>query len=385
MNGTRAQDEIREVVARYAAEVRRHLGDLPPDQVDDLTDGLEADLADALADGPQPAADEAGGTVDVGVRFGAPEAYAHELRVAAGLPDGSVAPGKPWPDRVQRLRAAAGRTGATVRRQPWAEPVVRAATELRPLWWVARAWIGYQAIMWLAVELGWLVRQIRPERDGVPSRGLHWILLLGLVVVSVQWGRGRWGAAQLPRLSRAATVVALVLVVPVAWFTHESQFYGAEVSDVRYVEVPAADSRPKDGVWVDGMQVSNLFVYDADGDPLTDVQVYDDRGRPVRTTTDNGWSAWSLPGVEDPWAFVPAADEDGRSRWNVYPLRGAPYEDFDWSNPTGTTDTAELLDEAPRTPPMPFAKAPAVVGATQDSGPGEVASPAPSTAPTPAP
>lgn len=385
MNGTRAQDEIREVVARYAAEVRRHLGDLPPDQVDDLTDGLEADLADALADGPQPAADEGGGAVDVGVRFGAPEAYARELRVAAGLPDGSAAPGKPWPERVQRLRAAAGRAGAAVRRQPWAEPVARAATELRPLWWVARAWIAYQAIMWLLIEWSALLWQVRPERDGVPGRGVHWIMLLGLVVVSVQWGRGRWGAAQLPRLSRVVTVVALVLLVPVAWFTYESRFYGPEVSDVRYVEVPAADSRPEDGVWVDGMQVSNLFVYDADGDPLTDVQVYDDRGRPVRTTTDNGWSAWSLPGVEEPWSFVPVTDEDGRSRWNVYPLRGAPYEDFDWTNPTGTTDTADLLDEAPRTPPMPFAKAPAVVGATQDASPGEVVSPVPSAAPATAP
>lgn len=383
MNGTRAQDGVREAVGRYAAEVRRHLGDLPPDQVDDLTDGLEADLADALADGPRPAGAD-GATVDLAMRFGTPGAYAEELRAAAGLPHGAPA-AKPWPARVERLRSGAGRAAAAVRRQPWAEPVGRAATDLRALWWVARAWIGYQALMWVVIQTDWLVPYVRPDRQGVPQRALHWAILLVLVAVSVQWGRGRWGGAQLPRLSRGATVVALVLLVPVAWFTYESRFYAPAYSDVRVVELPGETIQPEAGVWVDGMQVSNLFVYDAAGRPLTDVQIYDDRGRPVRTTTDDGWSSWSLPGVEEPWAFVAATDEDGRRRWNVYPLQGAPYEDFDWSNPTGTRNTAELLDDEPRTPPLPFAQAPAVVGAAQDGSPGKSGSPAPSADATAAP
>ena len=383
MSGTRAQDGVREAVGRYAAEVRRHLGDLPPDQVDDLTDGLEADLADALADGPQPAGDDRP-SVDLAVRFGEPGAYAEELRAAAGLPHGAAA-ATSWPVRVERVRSGVGRAAAAVRRQPWAEPVGRVGTDLRPLWWVARAWVGYQALMWVVIQADWLVPHVRPDRQGVPQRALHWAILLVLVAISVQWGRGRWGAAQLPRLSRGVTVVALVLLVPVAWFTYESRFYAPAYSDARVVEVPAASAQPEAGVWVDGMQVSNLFVYDAAGNPLTGVQVFDDRGRPVRTTTDDGWSSWSLPGVEEPWAFVAATDEDGRRRWNVYPLQGAPYEDFDWSNPTGTRNTAELLEEDPRTPPLPFAQAPAVVGAEQDGSPGESGSPAPTAATTAAP
>ncbi|GIG36635.1 HAAS signaling domain-containing protein [Cellulomonas pakistanensis] len=381
MNGTRAHERAREAVGRYAAEVRRHLADLPPDQVDDLTDDLEADLADAIADG----ADGDEGAVDPAVRFGTPGAYAEELRAAAGLPHGSPASAKPWPARVQRLRSAGARAAAAARRQPWAEPVARAATDLRPLWWVVRAWIGYQALMWVVIQTGWLVRYVQPDRHGLPQRTLHWAILLLLVLVSVQWGRGRWGAAQLPRLSRTASVVALVLVVPVAVFTYESRFYGAAYADVQYVEVPVAGAQPEDGVWVDGVQVSNLFVYDAAGEPLADVQVFDDRGRPVRTTTDDGWSSWSLPGVEQPWAFVPAADDDGRLRWNVYPLQGAPYDDFDWSNPDGTRDTRELLEADPRTPPLPFAKAPTIVPGGQDEGPGEPTSTAPGDAVTAAP
>ncbi|RMI02417.1 HAAS signaling domain-containing protein, partial [Cellulomonas triticagri] len=71
-------------VADYAAEVRTHLADLPQDQVDDLTDGLEADLADALADPTGRPADMPPGLT---ARFGAPAEYARELRAAAGLPD----------------------------------------------------------------------------------------------------------------------------------------------------------------------------------------------------------------------------------------------------------------------------------------------------------
>jgi hypothetical protein len=392
VNGTApTQDEaVRVAVGRYAADVRRHLADLPPDQVDDLTDGLEADLTDALSDGPAGAVE--GSAVDLTSRFGDPHGYAQELRAAAGLPDEGTTGARPWPDRWSRAggSVAAGwrRTAAVVRRQPWAAPVAGAARDLRPFWWAARGWIAYQALMWVASESSVLLMRVRPERDGVPGRALHWTLLLLLVAVSVQWGRGRWGAAQLPWLSRAATAGALVLLVPVAVFTYESRFYAPAASDVRYVEIPGATIQPDDGVWVDGMQVSNLFVYDADGNPLSEVQVYDDRGRPVRATADEGYGSWSLPGVDEPWTFVPSQDEDGRRRWNVYPLQGAPTSSFSFAG----DGSAPRLDEAPRTPPRPFAKAPALVlsaadgtGASPDEGPGSGGGETPGTGPTAAP
>ena len=80
------------------------------------------------------------------------------------------------------------------------------------------------------------------------------------------------------------------------------------------------------------MQVSNLFVYDADGNPLTDVQVYDDRGRPVRTTFDNGFDQYWFPEATEPWSFVSRVDSDGRARWNVYPLQGAPTSEFTYDD-----------------------------------------------------
>ncbi|MEK8227883.1 hypothetical protein NKG05_19950 [Oerskovia sp. M15] len=86
---------ILDQVRRFAAEVRSHLTDLSPEQVDDLTDGLEADLAEALADmpgalRPVPAGShrpDGGATslLDVAEHFGPAAEYAAELRSAAGL------------------------------------------------------------------------------------------------------------------------------------------------------------------------------------------------------------------------------------------------------------------------------------------------------------
>jgi|GEM_PF-1924854 len=68
-------------VAGYAAAVRRALGGLGPEQIEDLTDGLEADLAEAVADEAT-----AGRGADPVARFGTPEEYAAELGVAPQTP-----------------------------------------------------------------------------------------------------------------------------------------------------------------------------------------------------------------------------------------------------------------------------------------------------------
>jgi hypothetical protein len=381
-------------VEEYAARVREHLLGLTAEQVDDLTDGLEADLADALADGPVPGGEGQAGPVDLIARFGEPAAYASELRAAAGLPE---------PERVERVRGRARLARAVTSRarrvrdgvsgwlgtQPWWPAVRDLLVSVRPIWWLGRAWVGYQLLaVGFDVNRGW-----------VPTTFGGTVLLFLLVLVSVQWGRGHW----LPRPLRWAvpvtSVLAVVLLVPAVATAH-SHSYGWRTE---YVESGSAYVTQEDGVWVDGMQVSNLFVYDADGNPLDDVQIYDDRGRPVRTTTDDGWSSWSLPGVSGPWNFVAAQDEEGRSRWNVYPLRGAPTESFDWDSfYEGGDETVQLLDgETVRTPPRPFAKAPSLVEldatgrpvaeqaeqtdeADQDESPSPESSASPSVEPTPA-
>ena len=60
----------------FAAKVREALSDLPPDELDELTDGLEADLAERAEES--------------GLELGDPSAYAEELRAAAGYPPRSA-------------------------------------------------------------------------------------------------------------------------------------------------------------------------------------------------------------------------------------------------------------------------------------------------------
>ena len=189
-------------------------------------------------------------------------------------------------------------------------------------------------------------------------------MLAASIVVSVQLGRRVW--LRSPRMrwvpALASTVAVVALVPMLGWLQGQMQYRDIVVAGYQSGKYDGGtqtvyQDKPVDGVVVDGMQVSNLFAYDAEGNPLTDVQVYDDRGRPVRTTYDNGYEQYWFPEGTEPWSFVSRTDADGRARWNVYPLRGAPTSQFIYGDdgvqvlPVGTNAS---------TPPWPFAKAPAL-------------------------
>jgi hypothetical protein len=128
------------------------------------------------------------------------------------------------------------------------------------------------------------------------------------------------------------------------------------------------------------MQVSNLFAYDAQGDPIRDVQLFDDRGRPVRTIGgDATWDTWAVPDVAGSWSFQPAISSDGRTRWNVFPLRAVPAEqvglgDSDVSGYSGTGDEEYPVPPTgvqPEEMPWPFLKAPTAIAGTEPGGSGD--------------
>jgi hypothetical protein len=376
-------------VSIYAAAVRAQLADLPADQVEDLTDGLEADLAEALEDtntaltrpgGPGgPSTDDAS-VLDLTRRFGPAAEYAAELRAAAGLPAArtDAEAGRQRRSSWDRLRAAVAvpvgalRAGAAAAVGPLLETPVGAwlvglGGALRPVWWLVRGWMWWV----MAVNFGnWnAVTEYRALGGFVPLNVLAGLTLGVAALLSIGVGRG-WGSGR--RTTRAVTwlasAAAVVLLVPFAGNAQHAlrAAMAAPRTQVVYVESPLSRQQtPQDGVVVDGQYVSNLFVYDAQGNPLQDVQVVDDRGRAVRTTTDRGQADWALPGVDGTWAFAPATDVDGRERWNVYPLRGAPTQSWT-SLDDGFREPAD--GTSLRTPPAPFAKAPALVGATDEQG-----------------
>ncbi len=413
------EDVILDQVHRYAAEVRVHLADLSPEQVDDLTDGLEADLAEALADmpgalRPRQAGSEVpdGGAtslLDVAARFGPAAAYAAELRSAAGLDP--AAPGSRPRIGVRGRLTVVGGIFESGWKSLWA-PLTSTpqwaafrefAAELRPVWWVLRAWVVVLVVhQWLGGSEGFGL---------VPQVPFWRLLLLAAIVVSVQWGRGRWLRWRAVHvLRKVVNVVAVVVAVPFfvsAAFGANTQLNGLHAEpagsyrdgyqaglgerDPGYGTSGVSTGSGDGGVFVDGSQVSNLFVYDASGRALQDVQIFDDRGRPVRTITGEGTTqAWTLPDFEQGWYFQPSFSTDGRERWNVYPLRGLPDDAVEWD---GSERPVPLEGEQPRSMPSPFLQAqpllvPSTGGggqaATPGTSPGTAPDATPGTAPDPA-
>jgi len=399
MNTITSTDALSAHVRGYAQAVRLHLADLGPDVAEDLTDGLEADLTEAVLDsGGAPA--EATGTqaFDLAGRFGPADQYATELRTAAGLPPAAPARrarrgparviGEAWTVVSDRWRTVWRPLTST---PGWAA-AVGFVRSLAPAWWILRGWVVAQAVLW-----PYGLTEISLWPASTPGR----ILVVAAIVVSIQWGRGMWVPrwAWFPRAVAVASVAAGVLAIPLVLDveadsrptvagapTYDSGwndgFYSAQVA-----QASTGSEGRADGIWVDGMQVSNIFAYDSAGDPIRDVQLFDDRGRPVRTIGGEAtWTTWSVPDVAGSWSFQPALASDGRTRWNVYPLSAVPADqvglgDADVSgypDPEGEEYPLPPTGVQPQEMPWPFLKAPTAIeddGAVVGSGTDEPVEP----------
>ena len=309
-------------VTAFAAAVRAALADLTSDEIEDLTDGLEADLTERIADG---------GAEDLGD----PSAYAEELRAAAGLPrrtkpsSGSsvIAELRMLPTRISREAIA------SATRYPAVGGIGRFLLTLRPLWWVFRAAVVTELAFVIFGASGW-----------APLGGSTIVVFLVILVVSVQFGRGRW----LPfAWMRGLLLIANILLIIATPFLVAR--VATEVNNAWYSS-NYASSEPdysQAGLTLDGNQVSNVFAYDAQGNPLTDVQLFDQDGKPLNlvgdptATTDQDFS----PGI-----IVPNQSVSGRLGWNVYPLAHV--------NSSDLNDDGSIKQSAKPTPAVaPFATA----------------------------
>ena len=284
----------------FTAAVRVHLADLPEAELDELLDGLQADLAERVADGGE---------------LGDAAQYADELRQAAGLPPR----GEPVARERKRMREALRETRIDLARRTcafWgATPARRAvrdfALSLRPVWWVLRG-----------VVLGWIVLMLfgHPMVNGLPVSMPGLLLTGALVVLSVQWGRGAWAPKPwLVAVRRVVSAVAIVLLLPVVAIG-----WNAMTTPV-YIE---SDPGLMPGLAQNGQQISNVFAFDCSGRPLDGVQLFDQEGRPITTLQEE-----RVAGAEPMWGF----DEERQQNivyernalagysgmWNAFPLREA--------------------------------------------------------------
>ena len=302
-------------VAAYVREVRTELADLPMDDVDDLTGGMEADLTEL--------ARESGG--DLIGRLGSPGLYAAELRAAAGLPGrvaGSGRRRRPLGDAVTRARAS---FGMLKEQHPRLGSAAAFLVTLRPAWWLLR---GYLAAWALWSILSGHNRGVRPYSF------LHVVMALAAIVISVQLGRGwlRQGAFLRPLLG-----IANVLLVVAA-------FVASISTHVNYYDTRSGYSPPP-GLSLNGGQVGNIYAYDSDGNRITGVRLFDQDGRPLNADTDPNGNPAGIDVNGNPVGVV--RDSSGAPLGNVYPRAVAG------SDPWLVTDPANpQVNRVSWTPPV---------------------------------
>ena len=186
----------------YAAAVRAALSDLTPDEIDDLTDGLEADLGERAEDPLAPA-------------LGSPADYASELRNAAGIPVRKS--GSSFAIAVTSVKHAWAEFAQRMTRHPAAAAAFGFFASLRPVWWVYRAWVVF---LWAQLGMGSGIH-------AVPVNLGAFIVFTAAIIISVQFGRGKWLRWQGLRVLLALLNVVLVIVTPfVAIWAINAASYG---------------------------------------------------------------------------------------------------------------------------------------------------------------
>ncbi|MFG1673271.1 HAAS signaling domain-containing protein [Micromonospora sp. NPDC049282] len=259
-------------ITDYVDRVRAALADLPPALRDELTEDLPEHLAEVAAEGD-------GALVD---RLGPPEAYATELRTAAGAEPGGR------PVRLRRVNAARERAVTQLRlldRQLGPlfghARVADFLRSLRPAWWLLRGWL---AALLVSEVIGGGRSGLLPRLDDSALAGL--LLLASAVLASLWLGRRSGGLTGWPRrlhLLGTAVLVLFSLVVLADVDRHASSDMYADYQQT------SVDRRLD--------RIEDVFVYDQQGRLIRDAQLFDQNGVPIRL----GW-----PNCVDASGNVPA-------------------------------------------------------------------------------
>jgi len=267
-------------VAAYAASVRAALSDLPRDQTEVLLEDLEDHLREIAA--------EAGGPLNE--RLGPPQQYAEDLRAAYGA--AQVNPARQDPALHDLQRGLAWVTGST-----WYRQTRAFLPELRPAWWVLRAYLAVLILM-AAISAGY---NLGPIPNPVTKRGFVEILATGVAIwLSVRIGR------RSRKLSQTALVLAysanmLIALLAVMVLGNMRSFAYSEL---------IGTANPQQTTFANAFaagQVTNIYPYSQDGKPLTNVLLYDQDGRPIMVDKSEAQTSYPI-------------GADGKAVTNAYPL-----------------------------------------------------------------
>ena len=238
----------------YLAAVGAALAGVPDSDRQELLD----DLAEHLRE--MAPANEA----DLIEQLGTPEQYAAELLASAGIElfATTTFARLKVAERTRRITAMLDSPRGRSARAFW--------RDLRPGWWVIRAWLILAAV---AARSGlqqalWIPSLTHSDVQDIA-------LLLGAVVLSVWIGRGT--AAPIDRRRRWASLIltGIGIIATVSVLTADrSYFYQVNT-------VSSDPSPPGELIGPNGNPVSNVFAYDASGKSVGPVFLFDQDGAPI--------------------------------------------------------------------------------------------------------
>ena len=291
----------------YLAEVREHLADLSEDE--------RAELLDDLGQHLREIGSEEGGA-SLRDRLGDPAAYADELRTAAGLTARS------------QVSTPQPRVSASARLKEATRAAREVLVDLRPAWWLARGALYAALPFWLGDNAD--------DNFPVPSPGdshaIGLMVLLFGAALSVWLGRSADRAAwRRVGIAANAGVVLVALLIVSLTPTHPTVHESLSVQRRPWLVSPH------------GM-VTNILPYDANGNPLEDVLLFDQDGRPLRVERQEWWADGCRREPSHPLAA------DGVPVEFSYPVEYRVSAQFEFT-PNQRAGT-QCLPEIPR-PPVP--------------------------------
>ena len=271
-------------VASYAAAVRSALAPLPAAERESLLEDLENHLTEVASESD----------LSLQERLGKPEDYAAELRLAYGAGNAAASARRHTPFRDRAVALLGVVSGNLAYRDLQA-----LLPELRPGWWVLRAYLAVLVLAFIFRDGS----NLRPIPNPFSSNGLLQIVATLLAIsISVRLGRRgmpvtkgwRWAVIA---LNVAIAIVALPVLVSMGTGSNNAYSYDNS-SDPYFSSAASAGYYPG---------VTNIYPYSRDGKPLKDVLLYDQDGRPL------------VPEKTDIVVDVPNGP-DGLPIPNAYPL-----------------------------------------------------------------
>lgn len=231
-------------IQAFAEAVRTELADLPKREIQDLTDGLEADLAEKLA--------------EEGVDFASASAaeYAAELRDAAG-----VAP-KQVKRKAFSSKAFVQNAEDWFRKTSFGTSLLEFGISIRSVWWLLRAVVAWVLFAGLFYDF----------TDG-------FFLLPVFIFLSVQWGRKKWFTNKF----FASILVPLNLLAVLALIPAQDMVM-RQLNSFTNAEQMMQNWPATDGLRLNGEPVTELKAFDSNQQELTGLTFQDQSGHKIEAT-----------------------------------------------------------------------------------------------------